>query len=56
MKEVVALVPVKGNSERVNKKNIRKFGDTTLLELKLDQLVKTKESLNKFSRTPVNMR
>jgi len=37
-KNIVALIPVKGNSERVKGKNIRPFGDTTLLELKLKQL------------------
>lgn len=37
-KEIIALVPVKGSSERVSKKNLRKFGDTSLYELKLKQL------------------
>ncbi|MDC1073040.1 hypothetical protein OAR43_07495 [Gammaproteobacteria bacterium] len=39
-KEIVGLVPVKGNSDRVLKKNTRPFGDTTLLDLKLSQLKK----------------
>ena len=39
-KQVVALVPVKGNSERVKKKNLRPFADTTLFDLKIQQLVK----------------
>jgi len=38
--EIVALVPVKGKSERIPKKNIRSFGNTNLLELKLKQLKK----------------
>ena len=38
MKEIVAVIPVKGQSERVLAKNIRPFGDTTLYELKLKQL------------------
>lgn len=38
--KTIALLAVKGNSERVPKKNIRSFGDTTLLELKLKQLLK----------------
>jgi len=40
--EIVGVIPVKGNSERVKKKNLRKFCNTTLLELKLRQLKKTK--------------
>ena len=39
--EVVGIVPVKAKSDRV-KKNLRKFGDTNLFELKLNQLKKTK--------------
>ena len=38
--EVVGIVPVKAKSDRV-KKNLRKFGDTNLFELKLNQLKKT---------------
>ncbi|HRK33688.1 MAG TPA: hypothetical protein PLJ47_03750 [Candidatus Hydrogenedentes bacterium] len=38
MREFVALVAVKGNSERVAKKNIRKFHNTNLLDLKLGHL------------------
>ncbi len=41
-KGVVGIIPVKGNSERVKRKNIRKFADTNLFELKLKQLKKTK--------------
>ena len=40
--EVVGIIPVKANSERVKKKNLRKFGNTNLFELKLSQLKKTK--------------
>lgn len=39
-KEIVGLVPVKGFSERVPMKNLRKFANTSLYELKLDQLSK----------------
>ena len=39
-KEIVGLIPVKGNSERVLMKNLRKFGDSSLFELKLSQLSK----------------
>lgn len=41
-KSIVALIPVKGNSERVPMKNLRKFGDSSLFELKLSQLSKAK--------------
>ena len=41
-KEIVGLIPVKGNSERVPMKNLRKFGDSSLFELKLSQLSKAK--------------
>ena len=34
-KEIIGLIPVKGSSERVPMKNLRKFGDTSLFELKL---------------------
>ena len=39
---IVALIPVKENSDRVKRKNLRKFGKTNLLELKLEQLKKVK--------------
>ena len=39
---IIALIPVKGNSERVIKKNIRPFADTNLLELKLNQIIESK--------------
>ena len=35
---ITALVAVKGNSDRVPKKNIRKFSNSSLLEIKLKQL------------------
>lgn len=41
MKKIQAIIPVKGNSERVPKKNIRPFHNTSLLELKINQLKKT---------------
>lgn len=41
-KNITALVPVKGNSERVKKKNLRKFGDSNIYLIKLNQLKKTK--------------
>ena len=41
-KEIVGLVPVKGSSERVPMKNLRKFGDSSLFELKLSQLSNAK--------------
>ena len=44
--EVVGLVPVKGSSDRVKRKNLRKFHNTNLFELKLKQLKKTKKFKN----------
>lgn len=41
-KEIVGLIPIKGLSERVKLKNLRKFSDTNLFELKLSQLSKAK--------------
>ena len=41
-KEIVGLIPVKCNSERVQMKNTRKFGHTSLFELKLQQLSKAR--------------
>ena len=40
-KNIVALIPVKGNSDRVKKKNITKFANSNLLKIKLLQLKKT---------------
>ena len=40
--EITGIIPVKANSERVKKKNLRKFGNTNLYELKLKQLERTK--------------
>ena len=40
--EIVGIIPVKANSDRVKKKNLRKFANTSLFELKLNQLKKTK--------------
>lgn len=42
MKKVVGLVPVKAHSERVKSKNLRPFAQTSLFELKLNQLSKVK--------------
>jgi len=38
--EIIGLIPVKGSSERVPMKNLRKFGGSSLFELKLSQLSK----------------
>lgn len=38
MKKVIAMVPVRGGSQRVPRKNTRPFAGTTLLDLKLDML------------------
>ena len=41
--KIIGIIPVKKNSERVKSKNLRKFSNTSLFELKLKQLSKTKE-------------
>ena len=41
-KEIIGLIPVKGSSERVPMKNLRKFSDSSLFELKLSQLSKAR--------------
>ena len=43
MKNLVALVPVRGGSQRVKNKNIRPFADSNLLEIKLNQLKKVSQ-------------
>ena len=40
--KIQGIIPVKTSSERVKNKNLRKFGDTSLFELKLKQLSKTR--------------
>ena len=40
--KITGVIPVKGNSQRIKKKNLRRFSDTTLFHLKLKQLKKTK--------------
>jgi CMP-N-acetylneuraminic acid synthetase len=46
MIEIEGIIPVKTYSERVPNKNLRKFSNTNLFELKLTQLSKTKEFKN----------
>ena len=39
---VIAVIPVKGNSNRVHKKNFRPFfGDNSLLKIKIEQCIKS---------------
>ena len=44
--EIEGIIPVKASSERVKQKNLRKFANTNLYELKLTQLKKTKKFKN----------
>ena len=37
-KDITALIPVKKTSDRIKDKNIRRFSDTSLFELKLKQI------------------
>ena len=41
-KIIKAVIPVRKGSERVKNKNIKKFGDSSLLENKIKTLKKTK--------------
>lgn len=49
-REITAVIPIRKGSERVKDKNIRNFGDTNLLQLKIDELKKCKY----FSNIVVN--
>lgn len=42
MKNITAVIPIRKGSERVIDKNIKPFGDTSLLEFKINTLKKTK--------------
>ena len=44
--EITGIIPVKANSERVKNKNLRKFSDSNLFELKLNQLSKLNILMN----------
>ena len=46
-KKITAVIPVRKGSVRVKNKNIRDFGGTSLLELKID-LLKTVVGLDKI--------
>ena len=48
--KITALIAVKGNSERVEKKNVRPFADSSLLQIKLEQI----QSLNVFDEIIVS--
>lgn len=42
-KKITAVIPIRGGSKRCKNKSIRKFSDTTLLELRIKTLKKVKE-------------
>lgn len=48
MCKITGIIPVKLKSERVKDKNLRKFADSSLFEIKLEQLKRTKEFENFF--------
>lgn len=41
--KITAVIPIRSGSQRVKEKNLRKFGDTTLMELKIKNLLQVKE-------------
>tara|TARA_R100001443_G_scaffold112828_1_gene126843 strand:- start:7575 stop:8228 length:654 start_codon:yes stop_codon:yes gene_type:complete len=45
MKKVTAIVPVRKGSQRVKNKNIKPFGDSSLLQIKLNKLLKIRSRL-----------
>ena len=42
-KKVTAVIPIRSGSQRVKDKNLRRFGDTTLMELKIKNLLMVPE-------------
>lgn len=50
MENITAIIPIRGGSKRCKNKSIRKFADTTLLELRINILKK----VNGISRIQVN--
>ena len=44
--DIIGIIPVKAKSDRVKRKNLRNFANTSLFELKLHQLKKTKNFKN----------
>ena len=40
MNKITAIIPIRGKSKRCKNKSIRKFGDTTLLELRINILIR----------------
>ena len=44
MKKVTAVIPVKGKSSRIKNKNLKKFHNSSLYEIKLDQLFSSRQS------------
>ena len=43
--EITGIIPVKAKSERVKNKNLRKFADTNLYELKINQSIITDQRI-----------
>lgn len=41
--KITAVIPIRSGSQRVKDKNLRRFGDTTLMELKIKNLLRVPE-------------
>lgn len=41
--KITAVIPIRSGSQRVKDKNLRRFGDTTLIELKIKNLLQVPE-------------
>lgn len=42
-RKITAVIPIRSGSQRVKDKNLRKFGDTNLMELKINTLLEVPE-------------
>ena len=41
--KITAVIPIRSGSQRVKDKNLRRFGDTSLMELKIRNLLQVPE-------------
>jgi N-acylneuraminate cytidylyltransferase len=41
--KITAVIPIRSGSQRVKDKNLRPFGDTNLMKLKIDNLLQVPE-------------
>ena len=51
---ITAVIPIRSGSQRVKDKNLRPFGDTTLMELKIQNLLQVPGKQSIFAVLRVN--